>query len=585
MSKPLPAADSVIFDAGQLVIASEDDRVVTGLLLPYGVEGHTNIGGFTVDAGMIQLPTDPEVVTLNVEHDREQPVGRAVSIEERADGVYASYRIAKTPEGDAALEGIRSGKRKSLSMEAKGVRVHDGKAIAGRIFASALVERPAFTGATVIASYADDITDLPDGSTLTVGNATTLTTVAEDQTPVEPAEGEETVPEATVPETVTASAVAPVKSDTTKRIEALEAKFDALGKKEEPKGIRPDTAFAAMATVLRGGQLPADLHKQVFRGAQDLMEEAATVYAAQTNIADPTGNVDLSPQWAGEFWGRVVPKPRYLQLATPKTLTSRTVQGFRWTELPSFGDWAGNGAEITSGPVTAAATSVYTALKGAGGNTISREEFDFGQGAALLADYFGKQALNVDMWLDSKVKGAIVEGTIDGGANIIAGPNAAAAGAVPTGVDAGLSYIIDAVFNYMDARDQEVPDYVLVDSTIYRTTVKTVTTGVLGYLSAALGLTGGELEGLAIRPVKTADLTQAKQATGTGGSGTNRTFKAVAGAKAANDIYALPGSPFQAQTVNVANGLVNVGVYAYGLPIPQASYLNANKSDGVYGVY
>lgn len=608
---------NVIFDGGELVLASEDDRIVEGLLLPFNTVGHTNIGAFTVEAGVLKLPADPEVITLNIDHDREQPVGRAVKLEERTEGVYARYRIAKTPEGDQALADIKSGKRKSLSMESKGVLVRAGKAISGFLFGSALVPEPAFVGATVIAALNEDGSVEVDGeevpaesttsSSYTTTNSdgseyndsTTTTEEVEDlgdgkkritRTTVavteitEPNNQKETaVGNATAPETVAAGAV---KSDTTKTLETVLARLDKLENGDEkPKDISPETAFAAMADVLRGTPLSPELHKRVFRDPQELMAEAETVFAAQTNIADPVANVDLSPQWAGEFWGRVIPTPRYLQLANPKTLTKRTVQGYRWTALPSFGDWAGNGAEITSGPVSAAATAVYTALKGGGGNTISREEFDFGEGEALLADYFAKQAVNVDAWLNGKVKTAIVEGSIDGGTTIIAGPNAAAAAAPPTGVDAGINAIIEAVFNFMDAHDGQVPDWVLVDSTIYRTTVKTLVNGALAYLSQALGLTGGELANIAIIPVKTADLTQTKQATGTNGSGTNRTFKAIAGVKAANDLYKLPGSPFQAQAVNVANGLIQVGVYAYGLPVPQASYQNANKSDGVYGVY
>lgn len=595
-------AANVIFDGGELVLASEDDRIVEGMLLPFNTVGHTNVGAFTVEAGVLELPADPDVITLNIDHDREQPVGRAVKLEERPEGVYARYRIAKTPDGDKALADIKTGKRKSLSMESKGVRVIAGKAISGLLFGSALVPKPAFEGATVIAALnedgtveveSDQIEFTPDDNGDIALSATqspeTITVTVEDTetvfTPNTDTE-ENAVATATAPASVAAAAAAPVKSKQTETLETVLARLDKLEKGEQkPKDISPETAFAAMADVLRGNPIAPELHKKVFRDAQELMAEADTVFAAQSNIADPVASVDLSPQWAGEFWGRVVPTPRYLQLATPKTLTKRTVQGFRWTALPQFGDWAGNGTEITSGPVSATATNVYTALKGAGGNTISREEFDFGEGEALLADYFAKQAVNVDAWLNGKMKTAIIEGSIDGGTTIIAGPNVAAAATPPTGVDAGINAIIDAVFNFMDAHDGQIPDFVLVDSALYRNTVKTLTNGALAYLAQSLGLTGGDVENISIIPVKTADLTQTKQATGTNGSGTNRVFKAVAGVRAANDLYKLPGSPFQAQAINVANGLIQVGVYAYGLPVPQASYNTANKSDGIYGVY
>ncbi|QDZ14242.1 hypothetical protein [Humibacter ginsenosidimutans] len=590
MTAPLPAADSVIFDAGQLVIASEDDRIVTGLLLPYGVEGHTNIGGFTVEAATIELPADPDVVTLNVQHDHEQPVGRAVQLDERADGVYASYRIARTAEGDAALADIKSGKRRSLSMEAKGVIVRAGKAVAGRLFGSALVERPAFEGATVLAEYdpehgidAARITNLPDGSTLTVGNATTSTTVAEKKEPVDPAGGEETMPEAVVPETVTASAVAPVKSETTKRIEALEAKFEALGGKKKT-GITPEQAFTVMASLVRRERVDEKLIEQVFRTPESLFEEARSVYAAQTNVDDPIENQDLSPQWVGEYFGRVKPKPLITDLLNPQTLTSRKVQGYKWSDLPSGASWAGNGAEIHSGAVDAVTIDEIPAQYFAGGNTVSRENFDFGGGPAFLAWYFGQQSLNVQSWLDSLALTALIEGSLDGGTNIIAAPHLAAA---VDNTDAQ-GTLVDAVVAFYTAR-LEVPDFVLMDSALYTSFLKTKTTDTYGYLSALLGISSGSLEGLTIRPIPTAKMTQAKQATGlVGGAakgGTNRAVKALAGAKLGADIYTLPGSPFQAETVNVANGQVNVGAYAYGLVKPASDTITAAYSDAFFGVY
>ena len=108
----MPENRNVIFDGGELVLASEDERIVEGRLLPFNTIGHTNVGAFTVEAGVLELPSDPEVIGLNIEHDREQPVGRAIEVSAREDGVYGKYRIARTPEGDQALADIKSGKRK-----------------------------------------------------------------------------------------------------------------------------------------------------------------------------------------------------------------------------------------------------------------------------------------------------------------------------------------------------------------------------------------------------------------------------------------------------------------------------------------
>ena len=43
---------------GELLTASEDDLTLTYRLLPYGEEGHTNLGSITASKGVLQLPTD-----------------------------------------------------------------------------------------------------------------------------------------------------------------------------------------------------------------------------------------------------------------------------------------------------------------------------------------------------------------------------------------------------------------------------------------------------------------------------------------------------------------------------------------------
>ncbi|NNC10345.1 hypothetical protein HII28_00400 [Planctomonas sp. JC2975] len=581
-------SESILFDSGDLVLASENDRTVTGRLLPFGVVGKTNIGGFTVEAGAIGLPSDPSILGLNVEHDREQPVGRALSVEERADGVYATFQLARTAEGDQALADIRSGTRKSLSMEAKGVIVRAGKAIAGRIFGAGLVATPAFEGATVIASFNDVPEALidPDNdndldATVIVTTTETTTVIPAEDEDADASESEDEMAEATIPETVTASA-APVKSETTKRLEALEASVFASG--DQKKGISPEQAFSVMASIARGGRVSDDLHNQVFRTPESLFDEAKAVYATQTNIASPIQNQDLAPQWTGEYWGRVVPKPLLTDLLTPKTLVSRNVTGFKWSALPTLGSWAGNGAEIASSGVTAVQPTMIPAQYAAGGNTVSRENFDFGGGEAFLSEYFGFQAKNVQVWLDSLAFTNVVEGSIDGGATVIAGPHLSAAAAVPSNIDAGTSALVDSLTSYYAAR-LELPDFVLLDYALWTAMLKSPATQVLGYLKAALGVSEGEIENITVRPIPTAKLAQAKQATGTNGSGTNRAIKALAGAKAAAEVYTLPGSPFQAQVINVANGLINVGVYAYGLTKPASDTISAHLSDGFYGVY
>ncbi|HUG50383.1 MAG TPA: hypothetical protein VLZ78_05240, partial [Terrimesophilobacter sp.] len=79
---------------GGEVLASLDERTITGLLIPFNERSETpksGPGGFTVEAGSIALPADPAVVTLNTDHDRYQPVGRASNLwVQQGVGIMAS---------------------------------------------------------------------------------------------------------------------------------------------------------------------------------------------------------------------------------------------------------------------------------------------------------------------------------------------------------------------------------------------------------------------------------------------------------------------------------------------------------------
>lgn len=563
---------------GVTLDANAETRIVNAMLLPFDVEGSpittkgSSVGTFGVDASSdIEFLEDPEMMTLNVEHDKYSPIGRGVSISAADNGIKASYRVAKGKAGDQALADIASGKRKHISMEARGVIVRAGKLIHATITGAGLVENPAFTGATIIASYGEsETTDAAAAD-------------SENKTPDAPAETEAEMADAVVPETVLDAGAAPTKSDTTKRIEQLEAKLDAMSSPKR-KGISPEQAFAGMVKVLNGEAIDASTRSQLFRSADSLFEEVRNLDAAQSNYASPDETQNLAPQWTGEYWGRVQPKALITDLLAPKTLTSRYVTGFKWSSLPTLGSWAGNGAEITSGAVTAVQPTQIPAQYAAGGNTISRENFDFGGGQAFLDEYFGFQSKNVQVWLDSLAFSTVIEGSIDGGATVIAGPHLAAAATVPSNIDSGTSALVDAVASFYLARN-EMPDFVLLDAALWTTMLKAPATAVLGYLAASIGVPQGDVEAITVRPIPTAKLLQAKQATGTNGSGTNRAIKALAGAKPAVEMYTLPGSPFQAQTVNVANGLINVGVYAYGLAKPASDTITAHLSDGFYGVY
>jgi hypothetical protein len=217
-------------DAGTLT-ASAADRTVTGLLVPFGEECRSNLGKFTVDAGAFEIPSDLQGVGFNREHAREDVLGAATSVRETAEGIVATFSVANTAAGDAALADIASGTRKHLSAEVANVLIRAGKAVGGRLFAAALVATPAFPSATLLAAAVDTPEDETPEELVTRLAAELASAVAalspepaeeapasEDETPTpDPTESDEDeekrkknnlMANASIPSTLAASAVA-----------------------------------------------------------------------------------------------------------------------------------------------------------------------------------------------------------------------------------------------------------------------------------------------------------------------------------------------------------------------------------------
>jgi hypothetical protein len=136
----------------------EDSRTLRGILLPFGERSRLNITGnepVEFGADSISLPRDPSIVTLNRQHNRHDPVGRATVLEKRDAGVYAEFKVADTEEGDAYLTEQRGTLRK-LSAEVTGL-VRDGaRAVKARLTGAALVTEGAFASAALFALAEDE---------------------------------------------------------------------------------------------------------------------------------------------------------------------------------------------------------------------------------------------------------------------------------------------------------------------------------------------------------------------------------------------------------------------------------------------
>jgi hypothetical protein len=527
---------SVQIESGTL-IANFEDRTLSGLLVPYGEVGRTNLGRFTVEAGALTLPRDPSVCTLNSDHDRETPIGRATMLAEdlagpEGPGIYSVFKFADTPEGDEALLAHEAGTKSALSVEAKNMVIRAGKAIAGHIFGAAHVTKGAFPSATLLAADVGDdgtltdelvnavllepidgvlsiqATELPEAVVVTAGDSDLTFTP---ETPI--TESESLVAAATVPSTLTAAATTADRPLSVHQIGSLYAQR-AIGRitdlefQKALEGQNGNTLFAALSDVKYDG--------------------TGGIASAMTS----------APQWLGQVWEATTYRQQVLPLFSHADLTSLTFTGFKWGTKPAGGDWAGNKGNVPSNTVTVSATP-GTASRYAIGHDIAREFIDFPVDG-FFESYAAAVSEDYARWADGKVAAAAIAG-----ATVLAGDALTTLPGVTGGtIGSAASAIIDGATAIITAGS--LPDFALVAPALWKQMAKMPTANVIGYLNASLGLSEGDLDGFTIRP-------SASIAAG----------KVLVGAAAAVTVLELPGAPVRIDALDLARGGIDKAAFGY----------------------
>ena len=134
--------------------ADEGRRLISGKILPFENEiGSTNVGKVVFKAGSVQWD-DPKKVKFLLEHSAQKPLGRAQSIIEEQDGLYATFKVSNTTRGSDALIEASEELRSGLSV---GVEVLDSRqngkvleVLSARLEEVSLVSNPAFKSAEVL---------------------------------------------------------------------------------------------------------------------------------------------------------------------------------------------------------------------------------------------------------------------------------------------------------------------------------------------------------------------------------------------------------------------------------------------------
>ena len=194
---------------------SEERREISGKIVPMGTGeiGSTNLGQYTFAANSIEI-ADPSKIRLLSQHNLQKPIGKMISAEQKADGIYAVFRLSRSTAGSDALIMAQEGLVTGLSIGAEILASKpskDGYTVvsSARLKEVSLVTVPAFASAEILEIAAEEVIPVEENP------QTESETVVEDTT-VEAAPVEAAAVEAARP-TVTAMYYTSPRIEITKR--------------------------------------------------------------------------------------------------------------------------------------------------------------------------------------------------------------------------------------------------------------------------------------------------------------------------------------------------------------------------------
>lgn len=527
------------------ILANLEDRTITGLLIPFNELGQTNAGRFLVEASTIALPDDPSVVGLNLDHERSHPVGRATRVWEEAKGIMASFKIAETPEGDAALADALNpaGIRRRLSGEFHAV-IKAGKATAGNLWGAALVRMGAFPSAMVLAAdttsssqYVSEYTDENGVTWRRVEDSTTTTT--------QTATGEERVTESTVTETIegeppmpepipVAASAATVPSTLTPPVPAGQT---------SPRDISLSQVLASIVALKTN---PMD------DGARAVLAAMADV--PMTGAGALPGAGVLRENWLGKLYQGIPYVRQFIQLGTLGTdITAAGKAGFRVfrgtngaaSNIPGQGAWGGfpnqlNGYQGSSDVLRSVLSRFALA------NAIDRAYTDLPGGEEALASFLQLVIEDHLIWSDRIAREDLISQAV---------PVAAATAKYPDNYPAALGQLIQGILSVKKRKNDQrndVPTFAIANDAAFEQ---------LAYAA------GGdqnlpEFVSIALSTAGTATVDGNVEVVN-GDTGITGTPSVVVGAQAAIDFDELPNGPLVIDALELARGGFDKATHGY----------------------
>jgi HK97 family phage prohead protease len=178
--------------SSQVEASDTERRVISGKIVPYEEVGNTSVGKVVFAKNSIEIG-DPGKVKMLMQHQADKPIGRMQKFNKAEDGIYASFKISASMQGQDALilagEQLIDGLSVGVDVN-KSVQKKDYLYVTSATLKEvSLVESPAFSAAQVTKVAASE---------------------SETETPIETKESEAPVEDlATAPQEAKAEAATP----------------------------------------------------------------------------------------------------------------------------------------------------------------------------------------------------------------------------------------------------------------------------------------------------------------------------------------------------------------------------------------
>jgi HK97 family phage prohead protease len=138
--------------SSQIESADGERRIIAGKIVPYEEVGNTSVGKVVFAKDSIEIG-DPGKVKMLMQHKNDKPIGRMQKFNKAEDGIYASFKISASMQGQDALilageqliDGLSVGVDVNKSIQKKDYLY----VTSATLREVSLVESPAFTAAQV----------------------------------------------------------------------------------------------------------------------------------------------------------------------------------------------------------------------------------------------------------------------------------------------------------------------------------------------------------------------------------------------------------------------------------------------------